>query len=139
MSEIPVSESTAIQVIEAVCDKLGIVADWANTNVVPYAQELINKYMTYVLVSKLTQFMLSVVLVCVLCTVVMYCNRQYKAIVKEQGQRYKNNEEVKFQVIGTTCAIAAPFVFVLCLVFLFGVLKAFMIPELYILDLIKSM
>lgn len=96
MREIPVSESTAIQVIEAVCDKLGIVADWANTNVVPYAQELINKYMAYVFVSKLAQFMIAVVSVCVLCVAAVRCNRQYRAIVKENGQRYYNDEEVKF-------------------------------------------
>lgn len=40
MSDVPISENTALQVIEAVCDKLGLVVDWANQNVVPYAQEL---------------------------------------------------------------------------------------------------
>ena len=36
-----------IKVLDAVCDKFGIVIDWTSNNVVPYIQQLGNKIITY--------------------------------------------------------------------------------------------
>ena len=36
-----------IKVLDAVCDKFGIVIDWTSNNIIPYIQELGNKIITY--------------------------------------------------------------------------------------------
>ena len=36
-----------IKVLDAVCDKFGIVIDWTSDNVIPYIQQLGNKIITY--------------------------------------------------------------------------------------------
>ena len=36
-----------IKVLDAVCDKFGIVIDWTSNNVIPYIQELGNKIIIY--------------------------------------------------------------------------------------------
>jgi NADH:ubiquinone oxidoreductase subunit H len=36
-----------IAVIEALCDKLGVAIDWTSANILPYAQELMKRFIQY--------------------------------------------------------------------------------------------
>ena len=139
MSDVPISENTALQVIESVCDKLGLVVDWTNQNVVPYAQELAERYIKYIFVSNVVQIVLASVLLVACIVVTYYCYRKNREIVLERGDRWQYNEEVKYLVIGATLACAMPFDVAWLIVKVFQLIKILYIPEVYILNLLANM
>ena len=51
-----------IQVIDALCEKFGIVVDWTNENVVPYLETLCGKLITYKIATSITHMVIMILI-----------------------------------------------------------------------------
>lgn len=51
-----------VEVLNALCEKFGIVVDWSSENVVPYLMELTHRYAAYVIAKGVISLVVSVVL-----------------------------------------------------------------------------
>lgn len=40
-----------INVLNAICDKVGLTIDWTSKNIMPYLEQLINRYVTYEIIN----------------------------------------------------------------------------------------
>ena len=74
------TESTAIQIIDALSEKLGIVIDYTVDNVIPYVEDLIARYIKYVNITCIFNISLSLVflLIPLIPTIIMIKNKTYK-------------------------------------------------------------
>lgn len=133
-------ESAAIEVIEVLSEKLGIAVDWAGENVLPVAEELIQRYITYTIVSMTTQLIVSFVAMVALSVTILYCASKYAEIVKKNRTRYYdyNNDAVKFVVIEIISSVLVVFAGIWFGASIFGLVKVIYFPEACILDLITS-
>lgn len=52
-----------IAVLDAVCEKFGIVIDWTANNVMPYLQDLCHRVTTYEIVTSVAWIILQVIVV----------------------------------------------------------------------------
>lgn len=48
------------EVLDAICDKLGIVVDWSNTNAIPYLMELSEKIINYEIYTSIAWLFLAI-------------------------------------------------------------------------------
>ena len=50
-----------IEVLDALCAKMGIVIDWTSENVIPYVTELAGKYITFEIATSIAWLVISIV------------------------------------------------------------------------------
>lgn len=50
-----------INIMDALCEKIGIAVDWSQQNVLPYFQELIGKFITYEIATSATWIVLAAI------------------------------------------------------------------------------
>lgn len=77
--EVTVSDQI-IQVLDALCNKFGLAIDWGAQNVLPYAQELMGKMVSY-------ELWMSVMWIIILSIIMLLC-----AIVIKQAYENSKNE-----------------------------------------------
>ena len=51
-----------IKVIDALAERFGIVIDWSSENVIPYLQQLCDKYITYEIITSIVWMIIGVCL-----------------------------------------------------------------------------
>lgn len=81
-----------IQVLDALCQKLGLVFDWTNQNIVPYLQQLTSKMVTYKLTLSYYYVILSVFFVALsIIAIVSFVKNFYLAMTNPEAvnARYK--------------------------------------------------
>lgn len=67
-----------IKVLEYLCSKIGITIDWTNTNVIPYVQTLIGKYVKYEVATSIVWIVIAVIAIIISAIFVRFL---YKSIV----------------------------------------------------------
>lgn len=123
-----VSENNAIQIINAIWDKLGIVADFTNSNIVPYAEDLLRRYVWYVVLNNIIFIVLYSIIICTF----------YKLTMKFKNKGKSDNNDTWYMVfkiltiaLGIGIIFAVPFI-------ISDITKALCIPEALILDLLNK-
>ena len=123
-----VSENNAIQIINAIWDKLGIVADFTNSNIVPYAEDLLRRYAWYVVINNIIFIILYGIVI----------STFYKLTIKFKNKEKSDNNDTWYMVfksltiaLGFGVLFAVPFV-------VSDIVKALCIPEALILDLLNK-
>ena len=123
-----VSEKNAIQIINAIWDKLGIVADFTNSNIVPYAEDLLRRYVWYVVINNIIFIVLYGIVI----------STFYKLTIKFKNKGKSDNNDTWYMVfkiltiaLGVGVIFAVPFV-------VSDIVKALCIPEALILDLLNK-
>ena len=123
-----VSENNAIQIINAIWDKLGIVADFTNSNIVPYAEDLLRRYVQYVVLNNIIFIVLYSIVICTF----------YKLTMKFKNKGKSDNNDTWYMVfkiitiaLGIGVIFAVPFI-------ISDITKALCIPEALILDLLNK-
>lgn len=51
-----------IKILDALTERLGLAIDWSSSNVLPYFQELCNKYVTYEIVTSIIWIVIGITL-----------------------------------------------------------------------------
>lgn len=125
-------ENNAISVIDALCDKFGIMIDWTSQNAVPYLQHLMDSAVKM----KITQD-ICIVITLVLASVFFLCLG--KKIRKNENFNWEENAgPLEFSYLGAmilyvVCALAA-FVFVIYTIYDVSACVTF--PEKVFMDMV---
>lgn len=70
-----------IKILDALAEKFGIAIDWTSANVIPYLQQLCNKYVTYEIVTSVIWMLIDIGLLFIgkyAIEKAKYCWRRYK-------------------------------------------------------------
>jgi len=126
-----------IEILEYISDKLGIAIDWTSDNVWPQVLDALTRYSHYEIVSS--------IVVMVLCISIMtICLKLLLTIAKDYGHKreslfcsgsYMSDFGIIASIVSCIVFIVA---FIVCAVFCSKLLKWFFIPEIQILELLKS-
>jgi len=117
-----------IAVLDAICEKFGIVIDWTASNIMPYLQDLCKRIITYEIATSVAWIILQVVVV----LLAFYIrNKKIKPLSEEEGDNY-------FLVIATVaCVIIAAIALIIVCVQVVDIIKALTIPEITIYKFAK--
>lgn len=124
-----------IQVLDALCEKFGLVVDWTNANIVPYLTELCARVCTYEIASSIFWLIFGAVM---LISGVFYYRNSWKNPI-----HWEEYEITKEQVHGVlsiiflvVCGIVG--IAIICVQTL-DIIQAICLPELTIIDKITSL
>ena len=118
-----------IAVLDAICEKFGVVIDWTANNVMPHLQDLCHRVITYEIVTSAAWIVLQVI-------VVILAISTRRRIIKADDL---NSYDAEWWLVTTACVII---VFVATIVFciqVFDIIRAFTIPEATIYKFFSSM
>ena len=118
-----------IQVLDALCEKFGLVVDWTSENVIPYLATLCTKLISYEIWSSVVWIVSSLT---VFITMLV--------IVKPFGQRFKDmiktfDCEGLFTILGLI--LFAILVGGICLVQIMDIVKCVTFPEMHIFEYVQ--
>ena len=117
-----------IAVLDAICEKFGIVIDWTASNIMPYLQDLCRRIVTYEIATSVAWIILQVVIVLLAFYV---RNKKIKPLAEADDDDY-------CIVIATTiCIVIAIIATVVICVQVADIIKALTIPEITIYKFAK--
>lgn len=127
-----------IQVLDALCEKFGIVIDWTNANVIPYLEVLCSKLIAYEIGTSIA-WMAIMILVSVGCMVAT--KRFYPAF--KNGIENQEYCEIGWSV-GSVCAIIGLVIIylstiIVCGVQIMDIIKCTTFSEMYIVEYIQRL
>ena len=110
-----------IAVLDAICEKFGIVIDWTASNIMPYLQDLCKRIVTYEIATSAAWIILQVVIV----VLAFYIhNKKIKPLAEADDDDY-------CLVIATTiCIVIAIIATIVICVQVADIIKALTIPEI---------
>lgn len=123
-----------IEVLNALCDKFGLAIDWTGQNVLPYAQELAGKMVSYELWTSVA-WIFWVGIVCFLCYFIGW------KITKTKDFEWDPDELVPyiaFTLILAGCIFGIAFIFV-TLVQIMDIINCLTFPEKIVFTTIQHM
>lgn len=127
--EVTVSDQI-IQVLDALCDKFGLAIDWGAQNVLPYAQELMGKMVSY-------ELWTSVMWIIILSIIMLLC-----AIVIKQAYENSKNEMFLDDFDAGLC-MCLGLTFMLCAVGVvwqsMDIITCLIFPEKIVFEMMQSM
>lgn len=91
-----------INVIDALCEKFGIVIDWTQGNVLPYLQELCTKYIRYEIA---TSIVWCVLLVFVTTSFYIAANKFHKKVMTLEYQYCESDPIVLYAIVAWICTV----------------------------------
>lgn len=66
-----------ITILEYLCDKLGIAVDWTNQNILPYLQQLTEKFIRWEMCTSIAWIVIAVVLTSIIFIAVYFFEKNY--------------------------------------------------------------
>ena len=127
--EVTVSDQI-IQVLDALCNKFGLAIDWGAQNVLPYAQELMGKMVSY-------ELWTSVMWIIILSIIMLLC-----AIVIKQAYEDSKNEMFLDDFDAGLCKCLG-LIFMLCTVGVvwqsMDIITCLTFPEKIVFEMMQSM
>lgn len=110
-----------IAVLDAICEKFGIVIDWTASNIMPYLQDLCKRIVTYEIATSVAWIILQVVIV----VLAFYIhNKKIKPLSEEEGDDYF------LAIASVACGVVATIAVVVICVQVADIIKALTIPEI---------
>ena len=123
-----------IQVLDHLGEKFGLAIDWSSENILPYANELMNKAVSYELWMNIIP--LALVTITVIISWVVFC----KTIKKKNFSWYDTNGLLWIGIISLSFGIAFSIVFIVVLLInIPTIITCLTFPEKVIFDMIKLM
>ena len=112
-----------IAVLDAICEKFGIVIDWTASNIMPYLQDLCKRIVSYEIATSAAWIILQVVIVVLAFHI---RNKKAKPIAESDGDDYSLSG---YTIV---CAIITVIAFIVICVQAVDIVRAFTIPEITI-------
>lgn len=110
-----------IAVLDAICEKFGIVIDWTASNIMPYLQDLCKRIVTYEIATSVAWIILQVFVV-VLAFYIR--NKKIKPLSEEEGDDYF------LAIASVACGVVTVIALVVICVQVADIIKALTIPEI---------
>lgn len=129
-----------IEVLNDICEKLGVAVDWTSKNIQPYLKELMTKCINYKLATDIVWLVVGIVLLIIGGVLLRFAfnnNRKYHEITDYHELIYSKLDETagtQFIIGGICLSIAV----VLTLNFTINLIACFTLPEKIILDMVRS-
>lgn len=118
-----------IAVLDAICEKFGIVIDWTASNIMPYLQDLCRRIVTYEIATSVAWIILQVV---ILLLAFYIRNKKIKPLAEA------DDDDDYCMVIATAiCIVIAIIATVVICVQVADIIKALTIPEITIYKFAK--
>lgn len=112
-----------IAVLDAICEKFGIVIDWTASNIMPYLQDLCKRIVSYEIATSVAWIVLQVVIVVLAFHI---RNKKVKPIAESDGDDYSLSG---YTIV---CAIITVIAFIVVCVQAVDIVRALTIPEITI-------
>ena len=112
-----------ISVLDAICEKFGVVIDWTASNVMPYLQDLCKRIVAYEISTSVAWIILQVFVV-VLAFYIR--NKKVKPLSEADGDDYF------LSVATVACVIITAIALIVVCAQVFDIIKALTIPEITI-------
>lgn len=77
------------EIFELICEKIGVVIDWSQENVVPYVMDFLKRYVAYNIVEEILLILFSIVLI---VGVVIF----FKIIIKDRAKCESKKKDTAF-------------------------------------------
>lgn len=125
-----------INVLNALCDKLGVAVDWTQQNVQPYLQELFEKYVRYEIATSAVWIVIWTLIVALMCVGI----RKLIKFIDEQDETFLFEEDDFFGplILILSLGLCVFGVIVICRQCL-DIVTALTFPEKLILDYISGL
>ena len=117
-----------IAVLDAICEKFGIVIDWTASNIMPYLQDLCKRIVTYEIATSVAWIVLQVVIVFLAFYV---RNKKVKPFAEADDDDYS------LIVATIACVVIAATALVVICVQVADIIKALTIPEITVYHFAK--
>lgn len=126
-----------INVLDAICDKFGIVIDWTQENVLPYVQQLCGKYIKYEIVSSVFFACIPIILTIVFACITIFA---FKYVKKHNINIAYYNEPAAWILVCGFIATIIMFVITIITVSMqiYDIIICYTFPEKIIIDYLKS-
>ena len=112
-----------IAVLDAICEKFGIVIDWTASNIMPYLQDLCRRIVSYEIATSVAWIVLQVVIVVLAFHI---RNKKVRPIAESDGDDYSLSG---YTIV---CAIITVIAFIVICVQAVDIVRALTIPEITI-------
>lgn len=127
-----------IKILDALAEKFGVVVDWTSTNVIPYIEQLFNKYINYEITTSIVWLLLGIGFLFL-----------GKILFKKSKQCYEKVKNTKINnikydyigyciLLGICCGITVIIGLIITMTQIFDIVTCFTFPEKIIIDEIKS-
>lgn len=118
-----------IAIVNALCEKIGVVIDWTSQNVIPYIQELCTKFIRYTIITGVFE-----VILCIVAFIIAFKGLGWGCRTLEKSME----KDIEFL---NCAAIAVCSVILLCVVFAFisnvyDIITCVVFPEKALFDYI---
>ena len=117
-----------ISVLDAICEKFGIVIDWTASNIMPYLQDLCKRIVSYEIATSVAWIILQVG---ILLLAFHIRNKKVKPIAESDGDDYSLSG---YTIVCATITVIA---FIVICVQAVDIVRAFTIPEITIYKFAK--
>lgn len=121
-----------IKVLDAVCEKLGVAADWTSDNVIPYAEDLYRRFIMYTVAKTITSMIVAVIIF-IICVALLKKVKKNRSSIEENAGA------------GAFWTVYLVIIFFICVTaeYFFSMsdtlIECFTIPEKVVFDLAQSM
>lgn len=124
-----------IQVLDALCEKFGLVVDWTGANVIPYLTELCSRICTYEIATSIVWMIIGAIMI---ISSIVYYRHSWKNPINWDtyditGKQVNGILSIMALIV---LGLAGP---IIIFVQTFDIIQAICIPELTIIDKIKDL
>lgn len=123
-----------IEVIDNLAQKFGIVIDWGQQNVMPYLQELCEKYIKWEIGTSVMWGMIGILLIIFCIIVIVKCIKSHYAGINWNSD--KGDVLCSVGIIGAVCGVMGSII-LLCQTF--DIAKCCLFPELQMFEYIQHL
>ena len=127
-----------IKVIDALCDKFGIAADWTAENLLPYAQQLCHRIVVYKMTTSIVWIVLSAVAIA--ASLYLATKKFYPTYVKCFNARACTSDQGDgWYILALVFYIVAVLSLVVLLVSMFTLIRCITLPDAIAFEYIKRL
>lgn len=128
-----------IQVVDALCEKLGIAIDWTSENVMPYIETLCGKLINYEIGTSIAW----IVILAVLSVGCMVATKKFYPVFKNGLEQEKNSYDIGWS-FASGISIAGLAIIYLTTIIVIGtqvmdIIKCMTFPEMYVFEYISAL
>ena len=123
-----------IKILDALAEKFGLAIDWTSANVIPYLQQLCNKYVTYEIVTSVIWMLISIGLLFIgkyAIEKAKYCWEKYK-------EDWSSNYDFGTILLGVLAGCLIVTGIIMIIFQIFDIATCITFPEKIILNELKS-
>lgn len=126
-----------IEVLNYICEKIGITIDWTSANIVPYLNELCEKYIRYEIATSTVWLVIGIICI-VICAVI---GKKYlkKFLAKRAERDSYSSDGDEYAVIAIICLVVILSIVPVPIYQIFDIVECCTIPEKTIFEYVQSL